>query len=573
MTSKITLKARKAGGITAARGTLLAGCALALCGMGVIARTMIFAPDPAPEETRSQMIAVPVAVERKPARERQTALVVVPPAPQPEPEPQVEVARDVAGDAVDPLAINLAQLAARIAREQRALDARQADKARREAALNAIDVVPAAPRPAAPLPGPRLAQPARLATLGAPDAAPGTMPVAPVPDFLADPPMSSTALAEMSAPLVPPAEADATETPAETALADLPDRARTAPPVRPEQDIATAEPVAEAPPPAALAASLVPLPRPANLVTRRAAAPAPDVEKAPETVLAAAPAPAPTRKTAAPAVSEPELGRRVARSDVCRKALSRNMPNRRSRSPEGTEFFAGLGNLSGPQRDARIVAELANGNMPDFLHNLQPVRLTGTDATGQPAEIVICVTPDYLALGSDRDHVRVPMGLPAARQIAARFGMSLPTPKMVDAIWAQSDVRLPPAPMQAGPQMSSTDYFLRHNATIEGQLGRAGGLVSGHKKDVVIASRMQNNPGRVAIYGWHRRNGNPIQPVSTVHGATYADYSHGIRLVANTAYVNGRAADLDELLTTRRYARILNPDGPLPAPVIKVASR
>ena len=286
-----------------------------------------------------------------------------------------------------------------------------------------------------------------------------------------------------------------------------------------------------------------------------------------------APAPAAPKAAAAPAVTEPRLGARVADSGACRRALSRQVPGRKSRAPEGTAFFAALGGLSGTERDARIVSELAAGNMPDYLRSLRPVRLTGTDATGQPAEIIICVTPDYLALGSDRDHVRVPMGLPAARQIASRFGMTLPTPKMVDAIWAQSDVRLSPAPMPAGPQMSSTDYFLRHNATIEGQLGRQGGLVSGHKKDVVIASRMQSNPGRVAIYGWHRRNGSPIQPVSTVHGATYADYSHGIRLVANTAFVNGRAAELDELLTTGRYARILNPDGPLPAPVIQIASR
>ena len=80
-------------------------------------------------------------------------------------------------------------------------------------------------------------------------------------------------------------------------------------------------------------------------------------------------------------------------------------------------------------------------------------------------------------------------------------------------------------------------------------------------------------PGRVAIYGWHRRSGDPIQPVSTVHGATYSDYSHGIRLVARTAFVNGRAADLQDLLASDRYARILNPDGPLAPAVIRIASR
>ncbi len=99
------------------------------------------------------------------------------------------------------------------------------------------------------------------------------------------------------------------------------------------------------------------------------------------------------------------------------------------------------------------------------------------------------------------------------------------------------------------------------------------GLVAGQKKDVVMASRMASNPGRVAIYGWHRSSGSPIQPVSTVHGANYADYSHGIRLVSKTAYLNGKAVELDDLLASSRYAYLLNKEGPMPGPVIRIASR
>lgn len=257
----------------------------------------------------------------------------------------------------------------------------------------------------------------------------------------------------------------------------------------------------------------------------------------------------------------------------CGRNHARNMPSRRGNAPGGQAFITSLGNGSGGGRDNAIIKELARGNMPGFLKQMQPVVLRGKDASGANAEIVVCVTPDYLALGSDRDFVRVPLGLPAASSIAGQFGMMLPTSRMVDAIYAQAPVKLSPQPMQAGPQMSSTSYFLRHNATIEGQRRGRSGLIAGHKKDVVVASRMASNPGRVAIYGWHRSNGNPIQPVSTVHGASYADYSHGIRLVSRTAYLNGRAVDLGELLSSRRYAGLLNSDGPLPAPVIRIASR
>lgn len=296
-----------------------------------------------------------------------------------------------------------------------------------------------------------------------------------------------------------------------------------------------------------------------------------------EVTLAAAPQAAP--EVAAPVAVTPVKADPVIRpapilsGKGCGTALAKAMPRRKSGAATGSAFFASVGQASGGARDNLIINELARGNMPDFLRKLQPVAFRGTDANGAAAEIVICVTPDYLALGSDADFVRVPLGLPAASTIAAQFGMVLPTSRMVDAIYAQANIKLSPAPMQAGPQMESTDYFLRHNATIEAQRQGRFGLISGHKKDIVMASRMASNPGRVAIYGWHRSLNNPIQPVSTVHGASYADYSHGIRLVSRTAYLNGKAVDLADLLASPRYAGLINSDGPLPGRVIQLASR
>jgi hypothetical protein len=128
--------------------------------------------------------------------------------------------------------------------------------------------------------------------------------------------------------------------------------------------------------------------------------------------------------------------------------------------------MAALGNGSGSGRDNAIISEAMRGNVPDHIRALQPVRFTGT-VGGRQTEIVICVTPDYLAVGSNSDHVRVPLGLPAALRVADAFDMMLPTTRMVDAIYAQADLRLSPRPMNPGPQMSSTDYFLRHDATLD----------------------------------------------------------------------------------------------------------
>ncbi|MCC0074179.1 MAG: hypothetical protein H6900_12920 [Rhodobacter sp.] len=273
----------------------------------------------------------------------------------------------------------------------------------------------------------------------------------------------------------------------------------------------------------------------------------------------------PTAPATAPVIEIAPLASAAVSRDQCDAGLSRAIPRRRGGAGDGSTVIGGLGGLGGRQRDDAILAEVLAGNVPDFLRNLVPVTFTGTGSNGQPTRITICVTPDYLAVGSNRDFVRVPLGLPAAMRVAERFDMVLPTTRMVDAIYQQASVHLSPAPMEPGSQMSSTAYFLRHNATVQGQLhqvgARLGQLVAGQKKDLVLTNRLNSNPGRVAIYGWHRRGGAAIQPLSTVHGAQYADYSHGIRLVSRRAFVNGRAVDLRDLLGDSRLASLVSAEG------------
>ncbi len=259
----------------------------------------------------------------------------------------------------------------------------------------------------------------------------------------------------------------------------------------------------------------------------------------------------------------------------CSSGLTRDIPRRPRNARGGAAVMAGVGNGSGSGRDNALVQEALSGNVPDFLRQLHPVTFNGT-VGGRRVEVTICVTPDYLAVGSDADNIRVPLGLPAALRVADAFDMMLPTTTMVDAIYRQADVRVAPSPMEPNSSMSSTSYFVTHDQTLDAQFARAGArqgvLVAGHKKDLVLANRLSRNPGRVAIYGWHRTNGAAIQPLSTVHGEYYADYSHGIRLVSRTAYVDGRAVDLRELLTDERYAGFLNSDGALTGATVRLAS-
>lgn len=137
------------------------------------------------------------------------------------------------------------------------------------------------------------------------------------------------------------------------------------------------------------------------------------------------------------------------------------------------------------------------------------------------------------------DGIRTPLGLHDAMKVASSFDASLPTKEQVDAIWKAADLKLAPIPLTPGPKMSSQAYWEKHDMLIDRQIERRmedinmiePKLIAGHKKDILIPRSPED--ARVTIYGWHRLNGKPIQPISRVHGASYFDYSHGIRLVQN----------------------------------------
>lgn len=223
--------------------------------------------------------------------------------------------------------------------------------------------------------------------------------------------------------------------------------------------------------------------------------------------------------------------------------------------------------MSEQQRDLAIRGELLAGNLPAFLRKLQPVSLSTRLPGGDLVRLTLCVLADYLSIGADDDFLLVPMDLSTALAVAARFGFTLPTRHMVDLIYAQSSARMAPQPLPASDQMRSTHYYQKHDALVKRQRALTGAaadaLMAGDKKDLVLSARLWRQPGRVAIYGWHRGVGAPIQPLSTVHGARYADYSHGVRLVSNMVLVNGQRRSIFDVLADTRLAALLSDEGPL----------
>ncbi len=246
----------------------------------------------------------------------------------------------------------------------------------------------------------------------------------------------------------------------------------------------------------------------------------------------------------------------------CDQALA-NAPSRAPSSPTGSEFARQIQSMGETEREGAIEAELLSGDIPTFLTRFVPVELAAPGI-----RVTLCVAPDYLAVGSDKDFLFVPMRLSTALRVAQQYGALLPTARIVDAVYEQADLKLAPQPLPPTDRMRSTAYYSEHNALIRKQREALGGflgqLTAGDKKDLVLTERLRPMSDRVAIYGWHRGNHDPIQPLSTVHGARYADYSHGVRLVAAKAYVDDQPKSLVALLGDPRLAPVVNSEGAIP---------
>jgi hypothetical protein len=256
---------------------------------------------------------------------------------------------------------------------------------------------------------------------------------------------------------------------------------------------------------------------------------------------------------------------KAARSKAAAPELVEKIPGPPTEALTGAQFADSIFNQDRQVRERAILEQLLKGNVPVFLRKLAPVKLEQRNASGRVLTATIFVMPEYLAIGEDSDYLRIPMNLHTAVAVADRFGFLLPTRKMVDAIYSQCVSRFNPQPLPAGPRMTSTEYYQMHNSMIDQQSrGRRfafGALAAGHKKDVVVSNRLIARPGQIAIYGWHRAIGDPIQPLSTVHGAGYADYSHGIRLVSRLALVDGGLRPVTDILLDKAFANVLSDEG------------
>jgi len=247
----------------------------------------------------------------------------------------------------------------------------------------------------------------------------------------------------------------------------------------------------------------------------------------------------------------------VSTFSACTPPKHLSLPPRPLNAETGNSFYASVFALDRVQREEMAKKEILGGNIPSFLRSFVEIRTSVISADGKTIHAVYFVLSDYLSIGSDGDFARIPLTPMAAQIIADSLHCFLPTRKMVDDIYRAATVKLAPVPMYALRDSAVTMY--QHNLIIEGQRRLRKGLIAGIKKDVVITGQLPRDPkpDRVAIYGWHTIDGRPIQPLYTGHVNWYVDYSHGIRLVYRTIYVDTKPMDYVKVMKDKTMQRLI----------------
>ena len=223
-------------------------------------------------------------------------------------------------------------------------------------------------------------------------------------------------------------------------------------------------------------------------------------------------------------------------------------PGRQAALP-GKAFYEKAFPMKWAARDSFVLEQVKAGNIPSFLKKFTAIHvLTPDPVTGKQIHGVYFVAPDYLSVGTDRDWARVDITPRAAQQIADLIDCFLPTRKISDDVYKAAKIKLDPVPMYA--LRDSTPTMWHHHLIIEGQRKNRKGLVAGIKKDVVLSGKIlqDGRSDRVAIYGWHKMDGKPIQPLYTGHVYWWVDYSQGIRFVYRKIKVDGKWMDYTEVL-------------------------
>lgn len=239
---------------------------------------------------------------------------------------------------------------------------------------------------------------------------------------------------------------------------------------------------------------------------------------------------------------------------------------RKASYASGSQLIAKVRGYSPQKREQLFLMEALKGNLPPFLTRLKRVAFTRTIG-GTTYRVTLWVMPDYLALGSNKDFVRIPLTSSTAQKVADQYNCLLPNPYLVDLIYRKATKRIRPILFRSSEDIVSAKAFWQHDRLIQKQLAGVDlnddVLIAGHKKDVILTNLLIRQPDRVAVYGLHADARTTIQPLSLANPRNYVDYSHGVRLISNRIQINGVYYSLREVLMHPGLSALVSPRGPL----------
>jgi hypothetical protein len=269
-----------------------------------------------------------------------------------------------------------------------------------------------------------------------------------------------------------------------------------------------------------------------------------------------------------------------------------NLPERPAKALSGTEFMQEvlgvdleefkknprqLGKLSRVDRENAILQQIEMGNIPDFLRRPKPLTIKGLEG----GEVTTYVMPDYIAIGSDKNFVRIPLSPILAQALASKYNLALPTKTIVEETYRQAGKRV------VGPSYSHADefeqnsafldspgFYLRSSKDIDAQLKglKPGTLVAGGKKELVVSpfvavrTTWAKADESIAFYGLFDSRGIPAQRTPG-HGGEmgyrHTEYALGVRFLSPMIVVRDssgqtRVTTMNEGLQDPEVAKIIS---------------
>jgi hypothetical protein len=254
-------------------------------------------------------------------------------------------------------------------------------------------------------------------------------------------------------------------------------------------------------------------------------------------------------------------------------------------------------------REQALYEQLVSGNIPWHLRRFTKVSQSLKDKKGVAHEVTYWVMPDYVAVGSSSDYVTVPIGGVMAQRVADAFGCVLPTAKIVWDLLEKYDTRLR-FRLRARPYWRLADPKERDRVSAEDKVKYDGKeqastwayveysdamqeriravlrerelprwtLITGYRKEVVISKALESDKRKLDFFGgWRGKDqqqklwqGTP--PGLADHGgheATFADYSHGVRLVRRRVVIDGQDHDIRRVLSDPVLGAMLDLQAPV----------